>query len=39
MGCIREATLSVSGAYMVRVERTFQGERLATESRMVLPLP
>lgn len=35
MGCIAEATLSVSGAYLLRTERTFERGRLATESYVV----
>lgn len=35
MGCQIEATLSVSGAFLIRVERTFERGRLATESRVV----
>ena len=35
MGCTVEATLSVSGEYLVRTERTFQRGRLATESLVV----
>lgn len=35
MGCTIEATLSVSGGYLIREERTFDRGRLATESRVV----
>lgn len=35
MGCIAEATLSVSGAYLLRTERTYEGGTLATESLIV----
>ena len=35
MGCTVEASLSVSGEYLVRTERTFQRGRLATESLVV----
>lgn len=35
MGCTSEASLSVSGAYLVRTERTFHRGILATESRVV----
>lgn len=38
MGCIVEATLSVSGGFLVREERTFDGGRLATESLVVVRL-
>ncbi|HET6403068.1 MAG TPA: hypothetical protein VFH78_00350 [Candidatus Thermoplasmatota archaeon] len=38
MGCIAEATLSVSGDYLVRTERTFERGRLATESLVVTRL-
>lgn len=35
MGCTVEATLSVSGDYLYRTERTYQRGRLATESLVV----
>jgi len=38
MGCTVEATLSVSGGFLVREERTFDHGRLATESLVVVRL-
>lgn len=35
MGCSREATLSVSGSQLLRTERRYVGERLATETLTV----
>lgn len=35
MGCTHEATLSVSGHYLIRTERTFHQGALATETRVV----
>lgn len=35
MGCTHEATFSVSGAHLLRVERTYRGGRLATETLVV----
>ena len=35
MGCIREATLSVSGVYLLREERTYMHGRLAFETLSV----
>ena len=35
MGCTHEATFSVSGAHMLREERTYARGRLATESLIV----
>lgn len=38
MGCTHEATLSVSGQFLIRTERTFHQGTLATETRVVQPM-
>lgn len=39
MGCTHEAHLSVRGEFLLRVERTFQRGRLATETLAVERVP
>lgn len=35
MGCTHEVSFSVSGAHLLREERTYAGDRLATETLVV----